>query len=194
MPSQAYIDRRSLYVPGFNADDIGIYSCIAFNSEGISYGYPYEWYFTPPGEFVGVHFTNCYSHAPDHITIADPPPIPTITQEASTDDLKTGTIMVLTCCSDAIPPPQYMWYKLNMITFDTELLTNAVGTFTSTLYVPITGIADSGVYVCTVFNSAGTDFGEILVDLTPEGKIFFLTSVRYMYMYISAYYLIFQCS
>lgn len=52
MPSQAYIDRRSLYVPGFNADDIGIYSCIAFNSEGISYGYPYEWYFTPPGQFV----------------------------------------------------------------------------------------------------------------------------------------------
>lgn len=51
MPSQAYVDRRSLIIPGFNADDIGIYSCVAFNSEGISYGYPYEWYFTPPCEF-----------------------------------------------------------------------------------------------------------------------------------------------
>lgn len=121
------------------------------------------------------------------IYIADPPPIPTITQEASTDDLKTGTIMVLTCCSDAIPPPQYMWYKRNMITYDTELLTNAAGMFTSTLYVPITGIADSGVYICTVFNSAGTEFMETLVDLTPEGKIFFLTSVRVTCTYILSY-------
>ena len=44
MPSNAYIDRRSLYIPGFDADDAGIYSCIAFNSEGISYGHPYDWY------------------------------------------------------------------------------------------------------------------------------------------------------
>lgn len=129
--------------------------------------------------------------------IADPPSDPVITQEASTDDLKTGTIMVLTCCSDAIPPPQYMWYKRNMITYDTEPLTNAAGMFSSTLYVPITGIADSGVYICTAFNSAGTSIMEFLVDLTPEGKIFFLTNIRcisaiYMYMYLI--FLVKQCS
>lgn len=103
--------------------------------------------------------------------IADPPSVPIITQQASTDDLKTGTIMELTCCSNGIPPPQYMWYKRNMITYDVEFLTNAVGMSSSTLYVPITGVADSGVYICTVFNSAGTEFEEFLVDLSPEGKI-----------------------
>ena len=33
-----------------------------------------------------------------------------------------------------------------------------VGIFSSTLYVPITGVSDSIVYICTVINSAGTSF------------------------------------
>lgn len=44
MPPQAYVNGRELYVPGFNEDDVGIYSCEAFNDKGISYGHPYEWY------------------------------------------------------------------------------------------------------------------------------------------------------
>lgn len=52
MPPQAYIDRRSLYVPGFSDDDIGIYSCVVFNAAGISYGEPYEWYLDPPGKIT----------------------------------------------------------------------------------------------------------------------------------------------
>ena len=78
--------------------------------------------------------------------------------------------MTLTCCSAGVPPPQYAWYKRNLITFDPELLTNSVGVFSSTLYVPITGAADSGVYICIAFNSGGTSFMEFLVELVPEGK------------------------
>ena len=80
--------------------------------------------------------------------------------------------MTLTCCSDGIPPPQYAWNKVNMITYAPEPLTNAVGVFSSTLYVPIAGVSDSGVYICTAFNSDGTSFAETLVDLSPEGMRF----------------------
>lgn len=57
-----------------------------------------------------------------------------------------------------------------MVTYAVEPLDNAVGVFSSSLYVPITGVSDSGVYICTAFNSAGTSFTEILVDLSPQGK------------------------
>ena len=58
-----------------------------------------------------------------------------------------------------------------MITYALEPLHNAVGVFSDTLYVPITGVSDSGVYICTAFNSAGTSFTELLVDLSPQGKM-----------------------
>ena len=171
MPSQAYIDRRSLYIPGFDEDDFGIYSCIAFNSEGISYGHPYEWYgsqreskcSTLLNSVTIVYFFCLTAHS------ADPPPVPTITQQDPTEDLKTGSIMTLTCCSAGIPPPQYVWYKRNLASADPELMTNAAGVYSSTLYVPITGVVDGGIYVCTAFNSGGSSFQEILVDLSPEG-------------------------
>ena len=58
-----------------------------------------------------------------------------------------------------------------MTTSEPQLLTNAIGVYSSTLYVPITGATDSGVYRCTVFNSNGTAYAETNVDLILEGKI-----------------------
>ena len=78
--------------------------------------------------------------------------------------------MALTCCSNGVPPPQYAWLKRNWVTDAVEPLTNAAGLFSSTLYVPITGVSDSGIYACIIFNSAGTSITETLVNLSPEGK------------------------
>lgn len=95
---------------------------------------------------------------------------PNITLNAPIEEYKTGTIMALTCCSQFDLPSQYAWNKRNMITYDIEPLTNAMGEFSSTLYVPITGVEDSGVYICIAYNVGGVSVGEILIDLTPEGE------------------------
>ena len=112
------------------------------------------------------------------ILIADPPPEPSITLNAPIEELKTGTVMALTCCSDGIPPPQYAWNKRNYVSFDLEPLTNAAGIYSSTLYVPITGVTDSGLYACIVVNSGGTTLAEIEVDLSLEGKKLFSLSPK----------------
>ena len=51
MPPQAYANQSSLFIPGFDSDDVGIYSCVVYNSEGISYGAPYELFFTAQCEY-----------------------------------------------------------------------------------------------------------------------------------------------
>ena len=71
-----------------------------------------------------------------------------------------------------------MWYKRNWVSGELELMTNAGGVHSSTLYVPITGVVDGGVYTCTAFNSGGSSYLEMLVDLSPEGEqycVYFLS-------------------
>ena len=69
-----------------------------------------------------------------------------------------------------------------MTTSEPQLLTNAIGVYSSTLYVPITGATDSGVYRCTVFNSNGTAYAETNVDLILEGKIsIYIYCTLYLY-------------
>ncbi|XP_031783300.1 Down syndrome cell adhesion molecule-like protein Dscam2 isoform X4 [Nasonia vitripennis] len=91
---------------------------------------------------------------------------PRFNERMSPAPVKTGDTIVLSCISQGIPPPMYLWFR-ESISAGPEMITNSerIHARSGVLVVQQARLEDAGRYVCHANNTAGSERVELEVSI-----------------------------
>lgn len=113
---------------------------------------------------------------------------PRFNERVSPAPIRTGETIVLSCISQGIPPPMYLWFRESIS--GTEMIVNSerIHSRAGVLVLQSARVDDAGRYVCHANNTAGSESVELEVSiisslsirLQPQqvGNIFFQFSLK----------------
>lgn len=124
-------------------------------------------------------------------SISDPhtPVPPRFNERVSPAPIRTGETIVLSCISQGIPPPMYLWFRESVtgtaMIFNSERIYARAGV----LVLQSARAEDAGRYVCHANNTAGSEMVELEVSIISSLSIHLVpqqVSFRYFNLRIFA--------
>lgn len=106
-------------------------------------------------------------------SISDPhtPVPPRFNERVSPAPIRTGETIVLSCISQGIPPPMYLWFRESVtgtaMIFNSERIYARAGV----LVLQSARAEDAGRYVCHANNTAGSEMVELEVSIISSLSI-----------------------
>lgn len=127
-------------------------------------------------------------------SVSDPhtPVPPRFNERVSPAPIRTGETIVLSCISQGIPPPMYLWFRESVtgtaMIFNSERIYARAGV----LVLQSARAEDAGRYVCHANNTAGSEMVELEVSIISSLSIHLVpqqVSFRYFNLRIDRFLL-----
>ncbi|CAD1479845.1 unnamed protein product, partial [Heterotrigona itama] len=123
--------------------------------------------------FIEKHETAVNDLSTNFFPFSDPhtPVPPRFNERVSPAPIRTGETIVLSCISQGIPPPMYLWFRESVT--GTAMIFNSERIYTraGVLVLQSARAEDAGRYVCHANNTAGSEMVELEVSIISSLSI-----------------------